>query len=158
MKHRVTTTAFAALIAAAAFGMAAPAAAFKACQVTDTGGVDDKGFNQTAWKGAQDAATSLGIEAKLLESKAETDYVPNINAFVAEKCDIIVTVGFLLGDATKAAAEANPGTMFSIVDYAYDPTIPNVLGQVYATNDGAFLAGDLAAGVSKTGIVGTFGG
>lgn len=158
MKHRVTTTAFAALIAAAAFGMAAPAAAFKACQVTDTGGVDDKGFNQTAWKGAQDAATSLGIEAKLLESKAETDYVPNINAFVAEKCDIIVTVGFLLGDATKAAAEANPGTMFSIVDYAYDPTIPNVLGQVYATNEGAFLAGYLAAGVSKTGIVGTFGG
>ncbi len=94
----------------------------------------------------------------MLESKAETDYVPNINSFVAEKCDMIITVGFLLGDATKAAAEANPDIKFSIVDYAYDPAIPNVLGQVYATDEAAFLAGYLAAGVSKTGIVGTFGG
>jgi len=139
-------------------GMTAPAAAFKACQVTDTGGVDDKGFNQTAWKGVQDAQSMLGVEGKLLESKAETDYVPNINSFVAEKCDIIITVGFLLGDATKAAAEANPGSKFSIVDYAYDPTIPNVVGQVYATDEAAFLAGYLAAGVSKSGVVGTFGG
>ena len=159
MTKRVATTAFAAIIAAAAFGaMTAPAAAFKACQVTDTGGVDDKGFNQTAWKGAQDAAAELGIETKLLESKAETDYVPNINSFIAEECDIIITVGFLLGDATKAAAEANPDTKFSIVDYAYDPTIPNVLGQVFSTNQAAFLAGYLAAGMSKSGIVGTFGG
>ena len=82
----------------------------KACQVTDTGGVDDKGFNQTAWKGVQDAEKELGVEAKLLESKAETDYVPNINSFIGEKCDIIITVGFLLGDATKEAAEANPDT------------------------------------------------
>ena len=51
---------------------------------------------------------SGGFETKLLESKAETDYVPNINSFVAAKCDVIVTVGFLLGDATKAAADANP--------------------------------------------------
>ena len=134
------------------------AADFKACQITDTGGVDDKGFNQTAWKGVQDAQKELGIEGKLLESKAETDYVPNINSFIAEKCDIIVTVGFLLGDATKAAAEAHPDQKFSIVDFAYDPVIPNVLGQVYATDEAAFLAGYLAAGVSKTGVVGTFGG
>ena len=159
MQKRVISAAFAAIIAAAAFGgMTAPAAAFKGCLVTDTGGVDDKSFNQTAWKGGQDAAAQLGIEVKLLESKAETDYVPNIAAFVAEKCDIIITVGFLLGDATKAAAEANPDIKFSIVDYAYDPTIPNVLGQVFSTSQAAFLAGYLAAGMSKSGIVGTFGG
>ena len=159
MRNRATTTTFAALLAAAALGaMTATASAFSACQITDTGGVDDKGFNQTAWKGVEDAQKELGIEGKLLESKAETDYAPNINSFVAEKCDIIVTVGFLLGDATKAAAEANPGTKFSIVDFAYDPTIPNVLGQVYATDEAAFLAGYLAAGVSKSGVVGTFGG
>jgi basic membrane protein A len=139
-------------------GTSAPAAAFKACQVTDTGGVDDKGFNQTAWKGMQDAAKALGIEVKLIESKAETDYEPNINSFLGEKCDIIVTVGFLLGDATKKAAEANPGTKFSIVDFAYDPVVPNILGQVFATDEAAFLAGYLAAGVSKSGVVGTFGG
>lgn len=136
----------------------ASAAEFKACQITDTGGVDDKGFNQTAWKGVQDAEKELGVVGKLLESKAETDYVPNINSFISEKCDIIITVGFLLGDATKTAAEANPGAKFSIVDFAYDPVVPNILGQVYATDEAAFLAGYLAAGVSKTGIVGTFGG
>ncbi|HLE15035.1 MAG TPA: BMP family ABC transporter substrate-binding protein, partial [Anaerolineales bacterium] len=82
--------------------------AFKACQVTDTGGIDDKSFNATAWKGAQDAMEQLGVEAKFLESQQQTDYEKNINAFIEEGCNIIVTVGFLLGDATKAAAEANP--------------------------------------------------
>jgi basic membrane protein A len=160
LKHKFILSTFAAVaaLAVATTWHAAPAAAFTACQITDVGGVDDKGFNQTAWKGVQDAQKELGIEGKLLESKAETDYEPNINSFIGQKCDIIVTVGFLLGDATKKAAEANPGTKFSIVDFAYDPTIPNVLGQVYATDEAAFLAGYLAAGVSKSGVVGTFGG
>jgi len=131
---------------------------FKACQVTDTGGIDDKSFNATAWKGVEDAQAQLGVEGKYLESQQQTDYEKNINAFIEEKCDIIVTVGFLLGDATKAAAEANPDVKFSIVDYAYDPTIPNVLGQVFATDQAGFLAGYVAAGVSKTGKIGTFGG
>jgi basic membrane protein A len=158
LKSRAISVAFAALLAAVAIGASAPAWAFLACAVTDTGGVDDKGFNQYTWKGVQDAAKKGGFQTKLLESKAETDYVPNLNSFVTAKCDVIVTVGFLLGDATKAAATANPGIKFTIVDFAYDPTIPNVLGQVYATNQAAFLAGYLAAGVSKTGVVGTFGG
>ena len=160
MKTRTITATLAALATAAVIGAGTvtPAAAFKGCLITDVGGVDDKGFNQTAWKGVRQAQSELGIEAKVLESKAETDYVPNINSFIGEKCDIIITVGFLLGDATKAAAEANPGTKFSIVDYAYDPVVPNILGQVYATDEAAFLAGYLAAGVSKSGVVGTFGG
>jgi basic membrane protein A len=155
---RVIKTTIAAFIAAAAMGASAPAWAFLACAVTDTGGVDDKGFNQYTWQGVKDAAKEGGFQTKLLESKAETDYVPNLNSFVAAKCDIIVTVGFLLGDATKAAATANPNIKFTIVDFAYDPTIPNVLGQVYATNQAGFLAGYLAAGVSKSGVIGTFGG
>ena len=158
LRHTTTTAAMAALLATAVIGMAAPAAAFTACQVTDTGGVDDKSFNQTAWEGAQAAATDLGLEAKVLESQAETDYAPNINSFIAEDCDIIITVGFLLGDATKVAAEANPDRMFSIVDFAYDPTIPNILGQVFATHEAAFLAGYVAAGMTNTGVIGTFGG
>jgi basic membrane protein A len=160
LRTRTISTALAAIATAAVIGAgtATPAAAFKACQVTDVGGVDDKGFNQTAWKGVQDAVASLGIESKLLESKAETDYEPNLNSFLSEKCDVIITVGFLLGDATQKAAVANPDTKFSIVDYAYDPVVPNILGQVFATDEAAFLAGYLAAGVSETGIVGTFGG
>jgi basic membrane protein A len=130
---------------------AEPQAAFKACQVTDAGGIDDRSFNATAWKGVQDAMAQLGIEGKYLESEQQTDYEKNITAFMDEGCDIIITVGFLLGDGTKAAAEANPDQKFSIVDFAYDPAIPNVLGQVFATDQAGFMAGYLAAGVSKTG-------
>ncbi len=137
---------------------AAPAADFKACQVTDTGGIDDKSFNATAWKGIEDAVDQLGIEGKFLESQQQTDYEANINAFLEEGCDIIVTVGFLLGDATAAAATANPDVKFTIVDFAYDPTILNVMGQVFNTDEAAFLAGYAAAASTQTGKVGTFGG
>ena len=82
------------------------ASAFTACQVTDTGGIDDNSFNQTAWKGVLDAQETLGVEGRFLESQAETDYVANINSLVNGNCDIIITVGFLLGDATAAAAAA----------------------------------------------------
>src|SRR3990172_1928648 len=150
------------LLVVAAFVMAActtaPGGGFKACQVTDTGGIDDKSFNATAWKGIEDAVDQLGIEGKFLESQQQTDYEANINAFLEEGCDMIVTVGFLLGDATKAGAEANPDTKFSIVDFAYDPTIPNVLGQVFNTDEAAFLAGYAAAAPPQTRKVGTFGG
>lgn len=160
LRTKIVTNTLAALATVAMVGglTATSAGAFSACQVTDTGGVDDKGFNETAWKGVQDAKEELGVEGKLLESSAETDYVPNINSFIDQGCDLIITVGFLLGDATKEAAENNPDQKFSIVDFAYDPALPNVLGQVYDTDQAAFLAGYLAAGVSKSGVVGTFGG
>jgi basic membrane protein A len=130
----------------------------KVCQVTDTGGIDDKSFNATAWKGAQDAMSKLGVDGKYLESKEAADYEKNLNAFVEEKCDLIVTVGFLLGDATKVAAEANKDFKYTIIDFAYDPALPNVVGQLFNTDEAAFLAGYLAAGMTKTGKVGTFGG
>jgi basic membrane protein A len=131
---------------------------YRACQVTDAGGIDDKSFNATAWKGVQDAVDQLGIEGDYLESQQQADYERNIQAFLDADCDIIITVGFLLGDATQAAAEANPDQPFTIVDFAYDPTIPNVLGQVFNTQEAAFLAGYVAAGTTQTGTVGTFGG
>jgi basic membrane protein A len=167
-----TTTAESSAAPAASAAASAPAAsepaaaALKACQVTDVGGVDDKGFNQKAYKGVTDAADQLGVEAVVLESQAETDYAPNIQAFVDQGCNVIVTVGFLLGDATMTAANANPDIPFTIVDYAYGEnedgtpmiTNNNVLGQVFNTDEAAFLAGYLAAGTTKTGKVGTFGG
>lgn len=147
-----------ALVLALGLSLGTAASAFDACQVTDTGGIDDNSFNQTAWKGVLDAEKELGIRGRYLESQAETDYEANINSLLGGQCDIIITVGFLLGDATKKAAEANPDQKFSIVDFAYDPPIPNVVGQVYATDEAAFLAGYLAAGMTQTGTVGTFGG
>jgi basic membrane protein A len=132
--------------------------AFKACQVTDVGGIDDKSFNATAWKGVEDAIASLGIEGQYLESQEQSDYETNINAFVEQGCDLIITVGFLLGDATAAGAAANPDQQFGIIDFAYDPAIPNVTGHVFATDQGAFLAGYVAAANTQTGTVATFGG
>jgi basic membrane protein A len=131
---------------------------FKGCQVTDTGGIDDKSFNATAWKGFQDAQALYGGEIKYLESQAQTDYEKNLNAFIQEGCNLIVPVGFLLADATKAAAEANPTQHFAIVDQTYDPVIPNVRGSSYAVNESGYLNGYLSAGMTKTGIVGTYGG
>ncbi len=135
---------------------AAPKAKF--CLITDTGGINDKSFNASAWKGLQDYQAKFGADVKYLQSKQETDYAKNIQAYMDEKCDLIVTVGFLLGDATAAAAKANPNQKFAIVDFAYDPTIPNVLGLTFATDQAAFLAGYLAAGMSTSGKIGTYGG
>lgn len=136
---------------------AAPVA-YKVCQISDTGGTDDHAFNENAWKGMTDAQASLGVEVKFLESTTEADYAKNINQFISEGCNMILTVGFLLGDATKAAAEANPDVRFVIVDFAYDPPIPNVEGLVYTTAEGAMLAGYASAAWSKTHVLGTFGG
>jgi basic membrane protein A len=143
---------------ATAWGEVKAPAGFKACQVTDTGGIDDQSFNATAWKGIEDAVAAFGVEGKYLESQQQTDYEKNINAFLQEGCNIIVPVGFLLGDATKVAAEANPEVPFAIVDFGYDPVIPNVRGSGYQIDQATFLAGYLAAGMTKTGKVGTYGG
>lgn len=137
---------------------ASAAPKFLACEVTDTGGVDDKGFNQNANDGLVKAKAELGIETKLLESTADTDYAPNLVAMKDAGCDLIVTVGFLLGDATRAAALLNPGIKYAIVDFAYDPPIPNILGLVFDTKSASMLQGYLAAGMTTTGVVGTFGG
>jgi len=131
---------------------------YKACQVSDTGGIDDKSFNETAYKGLTDSVASDGIKGSFLESQSVTDFRPNIDSFINQGCDLIVTVGFLLGDDTAAAAADNPTQQFAIVDVAYDPPIDNVLALTFATDEAAFLAGYLAAGMSETGTVGTFGG
>lgn len=141
-----------------ACGGGAAGGGLKVGMVTDLGGIDDKSFNATAYAGIQKAIDELGIEGKYLESTQQADYEKNIQQFLDEETDLIVTVGFLLGDATKAAAEANPEAKFAIVDFAYDPTIPNVLGLVFATDQASFLAGYAAAASTKTGKVATWGG
>jgi len=132
-------------------------ASFLACQVTDVGGIDDKSFNATAWKGVEDAIAAFDVEGKYLESQQQTDYEANINAFIEEECDLIISVGFLLGDATATAAAANPDQNFAIVDVDY-LDFPNLYGSGFAINQSTFLAGYLAAGMTETGIVATFGG
>jgi basic membrane protein A len=125
--------------------------------VTDTGGIDDRSFNASAWQGVQQAQGN-GVTGKYLQSTSESDYVPNINAFVSQGCGIIVTVGFLMGDATQSAAKANASQKFAIVDFTYKPALTNVKGLIFNTVQDGFLGGYLAAGMSKKGKVATFGG
>jgi phosphate/phosphite/phosphonate ABC transporter binding protein len=137
---------------------AAPAvgAAKKYGQVTDVGGIDDRGFNQLAWKGMQDAAKELGVEVQFLESQQQTDYEKNISEFLSQGYNGIVTVGFLLADATKAASEANPDIPFAIVDS--DSQTPGTMGLKFAVEEPSFMAGYLSAAMSETGTVCTYGG
>ncbi len=130
------------------------------CLVTDLAGVDDRSFNAAAWQGVLDAADAgyAAPDPILLESSVETDYQPNIDQCIAQGAQHIVTVGFNLGDATKTNAEANPDIHWTIVDFSYDPDIPNVRELVFQTDEAAFAAGYLAAGMSQSGVVGTYGG
>jgi basic membrane protein A and related proteins len=133
--------------------------------VTDTGGINDKSFNQSAWEGMQEAAAAdPGISVSYLQSTTQSNYVPNINAFLAKKCGIIVTVGFLMGAATETAATKNPTQPFAIVDCSYaseclsGTKASNIDQLVFNTVQDGFLGGYLAAGMTKTGKVATFGG
>jgi len=173
MKYRLLAVSAVAALALAACGEApdenadagsasgAAATDFLGCMVTDQGGIDDRSFNASAWAGLQAAEASDGIEVKYVTSKSESDYTPNVNSLVAEDCGIIVTVGFSLGDATRTAANENADETFTIVDE--NPTndgepIENVKPLLFNTAEAAYLGGYLAAGMTETGTVATFGG
>ncbi len=130
---------------------------YSACMVTDVGGIDDKSFNTSAWKGLQEAQKANGnIDIKYVASKAEADYEVNLTQYVNQKCDFILAVGGLMGDATSKIAKANPNQQFGIVDSKLPET--NVYPMQFDTAQAAFQAGYLAAGMSKSGKVGTYGG
>jgi basic membrane protein A len=137
---------------------------FVPCMVSDAGGFDDKSFNQLGFEGINKAADELGVEAITVQSDTETDYAPNIQQLVDQNCSLIVTVGFALSQATVDAAIANPDIEFAIIDDAADNDFngetdaPNIKPIVFDTAQAAFLAGYLSAGVSETGVIGTFGG
>jgi basic membrane protein A and related proteins len=131
---------------------------FKACMVSDSGGFDDKSFNQTSYKGLQDAVKEKGLTEVKAESKSDNDYTTNMTAMVSAKCNVIVAVGFKLEDATEAAAKANPSIKFAIVDSAPKAPIANLKPLLFNTAQSSFQAGYLAAAMTKSGKVGTFGG
>lgn len=144
--------------ASATESSAAPTTDFTACMVSDAGGFDDKSFNETAYAGMMRAKDELGVQTKQIESNAEAEYAGNVQSMIDANCDIIVTVGFALANATEAAAKQNPEVDFAIVDYSSFEGVDNAKGLIFNTAQPAFMAGYLAAGMSQTGTVGTFGG
>jgi basic membrane protein A len=139
---------------------ASTAGKFLGCMVTDTGGIDDRSFNASSWQGMQQAqASDPGkISVTYLQSTTQSDYIPNINTFIGKKCGVIVTVGFLMAQATQTASKSNASAKFAIVDNAYTPPLANVDALLFNTVQDGFLGGYLAAGMTKTGKVATFGG
>jgi len=94
------------------------------------------------------------VKAKVIESNQPTDYQKNMQLFIDQNYDMVVTVGFLLGDDTLAVAKANPNVKFAIVDYAYATPPANLTGLVFREDQAGFLAGIVAAKMSKTGTIG----
>ncbi|KAA6430889.1 BMP family ABC transporter substrate-binding protein [Agrococcus sediminis] len=124
--------------------------------VTNSGGLNDRSFNETSWAGMERAQEELGVEANVLVSTTESDLAPNVQAAVDTGCGFVLTVGYELAAATAEQAEANPDVQFAIVDEIVEA--PNVRSIVFDTAQAAFLAGYAAASVSETGTVATFGG
>jgi basic membrane protein A len=152
----------------ASVGPTAAAKTVKACVAFDTGGLGDKNFNDLAKKGLDDAAAA-GFETAFSEATGATDYAANITRLVDQGCEAIVTVGFLQGEATAAATALYPDIAFAQVDTCWgganfdcsapEPPIPaNFTGLDYQIDQAAMLAGYLAAGWSKSGKIGTYGG
>ncbi|HEV2634295.1 MAG TPA: BMP family ABC transporter substrate-binding protein [Actinocrinis sp.] len=139
-------------------GASAAASAFKACMVTDTGGLDDHSFNSAAWQGMNDAKTASDGKITIADAQSttENDYATNISGFVQGGCGIIVTVGYSMDTATVASAKTNTKQDYAIVDNG--STGSNIKGLQFNTAQGAFLGGYIAAGMTKTGKVATFGG
>ncbi len=143
----------------------------KTCLVTDLAGVDDKSFNASSWQGVLDAIdagyATPEPDSFFLESDVEADWQPNIDQMIGQGCGHIVTVGFALDAVTQANAPDNPDINWTIVDvdffdFSTDPitdvTIDNVIELTYQTDEAAFLAGYVAASVTESGVIGTFGG
>jgi basic membrane protein A len=124
--------------------------AFLAGVVSDVGRFNDRGFNQLALAGCRRAERELDTTCRALESRSTSDYVPNFARLVRDGSGLAIATGFLLADATKAAAQRFPESRFAIVDYSvaappFDGAHANVLGLTFRTNENSYLIGCLAA-------------
>jgi basic membrane lipoprotein Med (substrate-binding protein (PBP1-ABC) superfamily) len=126
--------------------------------VTDIGKVDDHTFNEFAYKGLMRAVKEFALHSAFIETQQTADYEKNMEQFATEGYDMIVTVGFMLGEATKKIALKYPRIRFAIVDYAYTPPVPNIVGLVFAEDQAGFLAGSLAGLMTKSKTVGMVAG
>ena len=130
-----------------------PAKTFKVGLVTDVGEVDDKSFNQASWEGVQAAQKEIGFESKYIETKDAKDYDANIQLFVDEGFNVIVTVGFALGEATHKAAKENPEVAFIGVDQFQGEEVPGVAGLIFDEALSGLLAGVLAAEITQSNVI-----
>ena len=126
--------------------------------VTDIGRVDDGTFNQFAYDGMQAASECFGFETSFIETASEADYATNIASILEDDPEVVVTVGFLIADATLEAANANPEVNFIGVDQFQEEYPENYVGILFREDQGGFLAGAMAALLTESNTVGVVGG
>src|SRR5712692_5172547 len=141
-------------------GLSSPALAriTQVSLVTDVGKVDDRTFNEFAYKGMMRAVKEFGLKSAFIETQQPTDYEKNIEQLASAGYEMIITVGFMLGDATKRMAQKYPQVQFAIVDFAYDSPVANIIGLLFGEDQAGFLAGALAGMMTKAKIVGMVAG
>lgn len=127
---------------------------YKVGLVTDVGGVEDQSFNQSSWEGLKRAKEDFNIEINYLSSAADSDYGPNIETFVDEEYDLIISVGYLLADATRAAAEANPDVNFAIIDDSTCADLENVTCLTFKQEQASYLVGYVAGLMTEKNNIG----
>jgi basic membrane protein A len=121
--------------------------------ITDVGEVDDKSFNQSAWEGVQQAGEQFDAQVDYIETKDAKDYAQNIGLFADQGYDVIVTVGFAMGEATVEAANQYPDIKFIGVDQFQGETVDNLAGLIFSEDKSGFLAGALAAMMTESGTI-----
>lgn len=126
----------------------------KVGMVTDVGGVNDGSFNQSSWEGLSRASEELGIEAKYLESSTDADYAANIETFIDDEYDLIICVGYMLADATRAAAEDYPEQKFAIIDDSSCSDLDNVTCLMFEQAQASYLVGYVAGLMTESNKVG----
>ncbi|VDG97560.1 Purine nucleoside receptor A [Lysinibacillus sphaericus] len=134
---------------------------FSLAMVTDVGGIDDKSFNQSAWKGIQDFGSENSLKKgdggfDYLQSQSDADYTTNLNALARRDFNLIFGVGFLMEDAIDTIAQQQKDTEFAIIDGVVEQ--PNVASILFKEQEGAYLAGVAAALMTKSDKIGFVGG
>jgi basic membrane protein A and related proteins len=145
----------------------APGSDIQVGLVTDIGGLNDRGFNSLANQGLEQAAEEFGVQIRVLESQSDADYIPNLSTLAEEGFDLIISVGFLMAEATHTAAEEFPETNFAIIDAAYGGEgceetnsceLPNLQGLLFKEQETGYLAGYLAGLVTESNTISSVGG
>ena len=147
-----------AVLVLAGCGQAKKEAGIKVAMVTDVGGVNDQSFNQSAWEGLQRAEKELGVTVNYVESKQDADYKPNMETLLDAKNDLILGIGFKMGEALSESAANNPEQKYAGIDCFFDAPTPNLVGILFKEQEPSFLVGYIAGKMTKTNKVGFVGG
>ena len=126
--------------------------------VLSVGGVNDQSFNQGAWEGAKKASQELGVDVSYLESHSDADYITNIETAIDQESDLVVGVGFQVGDTIKESAKANPEQQFVTIDSTYEEGLDNVRNISFDEQQAGYLTGLIAGKMTKTNVIGWIGG